>query len=78
MGLSSHDSQSGGDLLEAGLDVGGGGWSGVVGVSGVGAGDSVPEVPFDPGEGGVAEPVGGDALGGDPGESFTESFQRWS
>jgi hypothetical protein len=30
------------------------------------------EVPFDPGQGGVAQPVGGDALGGDPGESFTE------
>lgn len=60
-------------LLGGWLDVGGGG-SGVVGVSGVGAGYAVSEVAFYPGEGGVAEPVGGDALGGDPGEAVAEAF----
>jgi hypothetical protein len=74
MRLAGHDGQGGGHLLQTGLDVGSGGWPGVVGVSGVGAGDPVAEVAFDPGEGGVAEPVGGDALSGDPGESFAESF----
>jgi hypothetical protein len=43
-------------------------------VAGVGAGDAVVEVAFDPGEGGVAQPVGGDALGGDPGEVVAEAF----
>jgi hypothetical protein len=44
-----------GDLVEAGADVGGGGAGLVpgVGVSGVGAGDGVAEVAFDPGQGGV-------------------------
>ena len=72
--LAGHGGEGGGDFLEAGFDVGGGCWSGVVGVSGVGAGDPVAEVAFYPGEGGVAEPVGGDALGGDPGESVAEAF----
>jgi hypothetical protein len=31
-------------------------------------------VAFDPGEGGVSEPVGGEALDGDPGESVAEAF----
>lgn len=53
--------------------LGGGGRPDVVGVAGIGAGYSVSEVAFDPGEGGVAEPVGGDALSGDPGEAFAES-----
>jgi hypothetical protein len=51
--LAGHGGEGGGDFLEAGFDVGGGGWSGVVGVAGVGAGDSVSEVAFDPGEGEV-------------------------
>lgn len=74
VGLSGHGDEGGGDLLETGFDVGGGGWSGGVGMPGVGPCDSVAVVSFDPGEGGVAEPVGGDALGSDPGESFAESF----
>jgi hypothetical protein len=74
--LAGHGGEGGGDFLESGFDVGGGGWSGVVGVSGVGAGDSVAEVAFDPGGGGVAQPVCGDALGGDLGESFAESFPK--
>ena len=72
--LAGHGGQGGGDLLQAGLDVGGCSWAGVVGVSREGAGNPVPEVAFDPGEGGVSEPVGGDALGGDPGESVPEAF----
>jgi hypothetical protein len=72
--LAGHGGEGGGDFLEVGFDVGGGCGSGGVGVAGVGAGDAVAEVPFDPGQCGVAEPVGGDALGGDPGESFAESF----
>ena len=36
-------------------------------VAGVGAGDGVAEVAFDPGQGGVAQPVGGDALVATPG-----------
>lgn len=47
--------------------------AGGVGVAGVGAGDAVAEVPLDPGEGGVAEPVGGDAPVGDPGEVVTKA-----
>ena len=38
-----------------------------------GAGDGVAVVALDPGEGGVAEPVGGDLLGGDPGEVLADS-----
>jgi hypothetical protein len=37
---------------------------GAVGVPGVGVGDGEPEVALDPGQGGVAEPVGADLLGG--------------
>jgi hypothetical protein len=43
-------------------------------VAGVGAGDGVAEVVFDPGEGGVAEPMSGDALLGDPREAVAETF----
>jgi hypothetical protein len=63
----------GGDFLEAGFDVGGRGGSGGVGVSGVVAGYAVGEVAFDPGQCGVAEPVGGDALGAIPGEVVAEA-----
>jgi hypothetical protein len=51
--LAGHGREGGGDLVEGGLDVGGGGCSGGVGVAGVGAGDAVAEVTFDPGQGGV-------------------------
>jgi hypothetical protein len=37
VGLSGHRGQCGGDVVEVGFDVGGGGWSGGVGVAGVGA-----------------------------------------
>jgi hypothetical protein len=43
------------------------------GVAGVGAGDGVAKVAFDPGEGGVSEPVGSDLLGGDPGEVVADA-----
>jgi hypothetical protein len=75
-GLAGHDGQGGGDLLQTGFDVGRRGRPGVVSVSGVGAGHPIPEVSFDPGECGVAEPVDGDALCGDPGESFAEAFSE--
>ena len=54
MWLSGHGGEGGDDFLEAGFDVGGGGWAGGVGVSCVCAGDGVAVVAFDPGEGGVA------------------------
>jgi hypothetical protein len=54
------------DGLEVGFDAGGG-------VAGVGAGDAGAEVSFDPGEGGVSEPVGGDALRSDPGEGLADA-----
>ena len=57
MWLSGHGGEGGGDGLEVGFDVGGGGGADAVGVAGVGAGDAVAEVAFDPGEGGVAELV---------------------
>jgi hypothetical protein len=56
--LAGHGCKGGGDVVEVGLDVGGGGGPGAVGVSGVGACDAVAVVAFDPGECGVAEPVG--------------------
>jgi hypothetical protein len=73
VGFSGHGGQGGGDFVEAGFDVGGGGGSGGVGVAGEGAGDAVAEVAFDPGEGGVPQPVGGDAVGGDPGQLLAEA-----
>lgn len=63
-----HGDQGGGDVLEGGFDVGGGGWAGGVGVAGVGAGDAVAEVAFDPGQGRMAQPVGRHSLGSDPGK----------
>lgn len=62
MWFAGHGGQSDGDVMQVRLNVGGGGGSAPVGVPGVGAGYSVPEVAFDPGESGVAQPVGGDAL----------------
>jgi hypothetical protein len=71
--LVSQRRQGGGDGLEVGFDVGGGGGAGVVSVAGVGAGDAVAEVAFDPGQGGVPQPVDGDALGGGPGRPLSEA-----
>jgi hypothetical protein len=71
--LSSHRRQGGRHGLQVGFDVGGGGGAGAVGVSGVGAGNTVSVVAFDPGQGCVAEPVGGDALGGDPGQQLAKT-----
>jgi hypothetical protein len=45
-GVAGHGVEGGRDFLEAGFDVGGGCWSGRVGVSGVGAGNAVTEVSF--------------------------------
>lgn len=45
-------------------------------MAGVGAGDAVAEVAFHPGEGGVAQPVGGDAVGGDPGQLIAEAVSE--
>ena len=74
MGFPGHRGQCGGDGLQVGFDVGGGGGARAVGVAGVGACDAVAVVAFDPGQCGVAQPVGGDSLSGDPGELVTESF----
>jgi hypothetical protein len=62
--------EGGGDLVDVGADVGGGG-TGVaapVGVPGVGMGHGVAEVAFHPGQRGVAQPVGADLVGRDPGQ----------
>lgn len=42
-------------------------------VSGVGLGDGVAEGAFDPGDGGVAQPVCGDAVQRDPGQFFADA-----
>jgi hypothetical protein len=76
VGLPCHGGQSGSDALEVSFDVRRGGGSDGVGVPGVGAGDPVPEMAFDPGQGRVPEPVGGDALGGDPRRSFADAFPQ--
>jgi hypothetical protein len=47
-----------------------------VGVTGVGAGDAVAEVALDPGQRGVPQPVGGDALGGDPRQLLAEAVPK--
>jgi hypothetical protein len=75
VGFAGEGGECSGDFVEVGGDVGGG-CSGVVfaGVAGVGAGDGVTKVAFDPGEGGVSEPMGGDLLGGDPGEAYADAL----
>ncbi|MBV8809410.1 MAG: hypothetical protein JO033_12120, partial [Acidobacteriaceae bacterium] len=73
VGFAGEGRERGGDFGEVGADVGGGGARvGAVGVPGVGAGDGVAEVAFDPGECGVPEPVSADLLSGDPGEMVTD------
>ena len=44
-----------------------------VGVPGVGAGDGVAEIPLDPGQGRVTDPVHADLLGRDPGQVPAEA-----
>ena len=73
MGLAGHGGQGGGDGGQVGFDVGGGGWAGGVGVSGVRAGDAIAEMTLDPGQRGVAQPVDGHALRGDPRQMFTDA-----
>jgi len=69
VGFAGDGGEGGGDFVEVCGDVGGGCACVVVaGVAGVGAGDGVAVVAFDPGQGGVAQPVGADVLGGDPGQ----------
>jgi hypothetical protein len=72
VGLAGEGGEGGGGVVDVGVEVGGG--VGFVVVSGVFVGDGVAVVAFDPGEGGVAQPVGGDALFGDPGEVFADAF----
>jgi hypothetical protein len=43
-------------------------------MSGVGASGAVAEMPFDPGQGGVPQPVGGHALGGGPRQLLADAF----
>lgn len=45
-------------------------------MAGVGAGDRVAEVAFDPGEGGVPQPVGADLLDGYPGQVCAEALPQ--
>lgn len=71
--MASHRREGGRNCVEVGLDVGRGRRAGGVGVTGVGAGDAVAEVAFDPGERGVSQPVGGDALVGYPGELLADA-----
>lgn len=68
----------GGDFFDGRADVGEGGGvvSGGFGVCGEGSGGAVSEVAFDPGECGVAEPVGRYMLGGDPMEGVREPLPQ--
>ncbi len=70
MGLAGQCGQGGGDLGQAGADVGrrGAGLAAAVGVPGVGACDGIAEIPLDPRQGRVADPVAADALGRHPGQ----------
>lgn len=76
--LAGHSGQSARHGLQIGLDVGGGRRPGAAGVARVGAGHTVAEVPLDPGQGGVAQPVGGDALAGHPGQPLAEAVSEGS
>src|SRR4051794_21198827 len=73
--LAGECGQSSSDVVDGGFDVGHGGVLGVsfVEVAGVGVGDGESEVAFDPGEGGVPDPVGGHVQGGDPGQVAAEA-----
>jgi hypothetical protein len=76
MRLSGEGRKSGGDLVDVGADVGGGG-AGVaapVGVPCVGMGHGVAEVAFHPGQGGVAQPVGADLLDGYPRQVLADAL----
>jgi hypothetical protein len=69
MGLTGERSQRLGDLTQCGLGVDADGdLPAGVGVACVAVGDRLAEVPFDPGEGGVAQPVGADLVAGGPGQ----------
>src|SRR6266536_1579346 len=61
--FAGEGGQGGGDVVDVGLDVGGGG----------GVGDGIAKIPFDPRQGGVAQPVCGDVLAVDPGQVAAES-----
>lgn len=75
VGFAGEGGESGGDLVDAGADVGGGGPGvvAVVGVAGVGACGGIAEVALYSGQGGVAQLVGGDLLGGHPGQVGAEA-----
>jgi hypothetical protein len=62
-----------GEVVDVGVEVGGCGGVGAVVVACVGVGDGVAVVAFDPGERGVAQPVGADVLGGDPGQVLADA-----
>ncbi len=76
MELAGHGRQCGGDGMKVGHYVGGRGGAGATGVAGVGAGDAVAVVAFHLGERGVAQPMGGDVLRGDPGKSRTKTLPQ--
>ncbi len=74
MGFPGECGKRSSNLGEAGADVGrGGAYVAVVGVARVGPRNGVAEVAFDPGERGVAEPVGADLLRGHPWQMSAEA-----
>jgi hypothetical protein len=74
VGFAGEGGEGGGDVVDVGVEVGGRGGVGFVVVAGVFVGDGVAVVAFDPGEGGVAQPVDGDVLFGHPGEVFADAL----
>lgn len=78
MWLAGQRGQSGRHRMQVGLDVRGGRRAGGVSVPGVRAGDPVSEMAFDPGQRGVAQPMGGDALRCDQGNRSPIRCHSWS
>src|SRR5688500_19058787 len=69
MGLTGERCQRLGDLTQCRLGVDtDSDLSAGVGMACIAVGDRLAEVPFDPGEGGVAQPVGADLVAGGPGQ----------
>jgi hypothetical protein len=74
VGFSGWRGERGGHFREVGADVGcGGACVAVVGVSSVGACDSVSEIPLDPCQRRAPEPMGTHLLRGNPRQVLTEA-----
>ena len=79
VGFAGQRGRGGGDLGERGAHVrrrGGARVACAVGVHGVGVRDGEPEVALHPGQGGVADPVGADLLGADPGQVTADALPQ--